>query len=119
MPRRLRGRAATIIRVQHSSQHDSPSMPQTPSAMPPPGQRLVADTSDEEANLPNPLDMDEEIILPQRPTIGDTYRRTTHHDPPPRHGGTATGISGKAGKTAAKPTGKDGEGGFESKVSAE
>ncbi|KAL4529268.1 hypothetical protein Ndes2526A_g04067 [Nannochloris sp. 'desiccata'] len=40
--------------------------------------RFVADTSDEEANLPDPIDFDEEIIIPQRPSISDLYKDVRH-----------------------------------------
>ena len=38
---------------------------------------MVADTSDEDSNLPDdPLDLDEEMAVPQRPTIQDLYKKT-------------------------------------------
>lgn len=47
---------------------------------------MVADTSDEDANLPDdPIDMDEEIVIPQRPGIKELYKETHKRQPTTSH----------------------------------
>ena len=43
-------------------------------------ERFVADTSDEESNLPDdPLDLDEEMMVPQKTIVKEIYKDLPHH----------------------------------------
>ena len=64
---------------------------------------MVADTTDEESNLPeDPLDLDEEMVIPQRPGIQDLYEKTAkgHHRQQKSKDSTATASPAPASSTA-------------------